>query len=211
MSVLAGHSGNRPVGDDRGLLVVSSCQIATGAGLTSAGMPARTLLILTGLSTLGIAATPQPATGPTSRHLAFAVGCVVTTAVWPALVATRGPAQSWILSVCGCAAVTVVFAGSSRSPCGAPEAGASPGSGLGTAGSRTAARLVSSVGRPARPTGNPARSPSGLVASEAERHAGHVHVPLLAQPSARTGQDRQSAEGRVGRQRQDEGGCQLPS
>jgi hypothetical protein len=91
--------------------VVGSCQIATGAGLTGAGMPARILLILTGLSTLGIAATPEPATGPTSRHLAFAVGCVVTTAVWPALVARRGQAQSWTLSVCGCVAATVVFAG----------------------------------------------------------------------------------------------------
>jgi hypothetical protein len=74
-------------------------------------MPARILLILTGLSTLGIAATPEPATGPTSRHLAFAVSCVVTTAVWPLLVARRAPAQSWILGVRGCATVTVIFAG----------------------------------------------------------------------------------------------------
>ena len=64
-----------------------------------------------GLSTVGIAATPEPATGPTPRHLAFAVSCVVTTAVWPVLVARRGPAQSWILSACGCATVTVIFAG----------------------------------------------------------------------------------------------------
>ena len=93
------------------LLLVGSCQIATGAGLTAVRMPARILLILTGLSTLGIAATPEPATGPTSRHLAFAVSCVVTTAVWPLLVARRAPAQPWILSVYGCATVTVIFAG----------------------------------------------------------------------------------------------------
>ena len=93
------------------LLLVGSCQIATGAGLTGVGMPARILLILTGLSTLGIAATPEPATGPTSRHLAFAVSCVVTTAVWPVFVARRAPARSWILGVYGCATVTVVFAG----------------------------------------------------------------------------------------------------
>jgi Protein of unknown function (DUF998) len=111
MSVLAGHSGTDRWVMTAALLVVGSCQIATGAGLTGAGMPARILLILTGLSTLGIAATPEPATGPTSRHLAFAVGCVVTAAIWPALVARRGPAQSWTLSVCGCAAATVVFAG----------------------------------------------------------------------------------------------------
>ena len=51
------------------------------------------------------------ATGPTPRHLAFAVSCVVTTAVWPVLVARRAPAQSWILSVYGCATATVIFAG----------------------------------------------------------------------------------------------------
>ena len=111
MSVLAGESGTDRWVMTAALLLVGSCQIATGAGLTGVGMPARILLILTGLSTVGIAATPEPATGPTSRHLVFAVGCVVTTAVWPVLVARCGPAQSWILSVCGCTAVTVVFAG----------------------------------------------------------------------------------------------------
>ncbi len=89
MSVLAGQSGSDRWVMTAALLVVGSCQIATGAGLTAVSMPARILLILTGLSTLGIAATPEPATGPTARHLAFAVSCVVTTAVWPVLVARR--------------------------------------------------------------------------------------------------------------------------
>lgn len=108
---LAGHSGTDRWVMIAALLVVGGCQITTGAGLTAVRMPARILLILTGLSTLGIAATPEPATGPTSRHLAFAVTCVVTTAVWPVLVARRAPAQSWILGVYGCATVTVIFAG----------------------------------------------------------------------------------------------------
>ena len=111
MSVLAGHSGTDRWVMTAALLLVGSCQIATGAGLTAVRMPARILLILTGLSTLSIAATPEPATGPTSRHLAFAVSCVVTTAVWPVLVARRAPAQPWIVSVYGCATVTVIFAG----------------------------------------------------------------------------------------------------
>ena len=111
ISVLAGHSGTGRWVMTAALLLVGSCQIATGAGLTAVRMPARMLLMLTGLSTVGIAATPEPATGPTPRHLAFAVSCVVTTAVWPVLVARRGPAQSWILSVYGCATVTVIFAG----------------------------------------------------------------------------------------------------
>ncbi len=111
ISVLAGHSGTDRWVMTAALLLVGSSQIATGAGLTGVRMPARVLLILTGLSTLGIAATPESATGPTSRHLAFAVGCVVATAVWPAFVATRAPVRSWILSAYCCAAVTVVFAG----------------------------------------------------------------------------------------------------
>jgi hypothetical membrane protein len=111
MSVLAGQSATDRWVMTVALLLVGSCQIATGAGLTAVRRPARILLILTGLSTLGIAATPEPATGPTSRHLAFAVSCVVTTAVWPVLVARPAPSQSWILSVYGCATVTVVFAG----------------------------------------------------------------------------------------------------
>ena len=111
MSVLAGHSGTDRWVMTAALLLVGSCQIATGAGLTGIGKPARILLILTGLSTLGIAASPEPVTGPTSRHLAFAVSCVITTAVWPVLVARRAQARSWILSVYGCATVTVVFAG----------------------------------------------------------------------------------------------------
>ena len=111
MSVLASQSGSDRWVMTAALVVVGSCQIATGAGLTVVRMPARVLLILTGLSTLGIAATPEPATGPTARHLAFAVSCVVTTAVWPVLVARHGPAQSWILSLYGCTTMTVIFAG----------------------------------------------------------------------------------------------------
>ncbi len=111
MSVLAGQSGTDRWVMTAALLLVGSCQIATGAGLTAVRMPARMLLILTGLSTIGIAATPEPATGPTARHLAFAVSCVVATAVWPVLVARRASAPSWILSVYGCALVTVIFAG----------------------------------------------------------------------------------------------------
>jgi hypothetical protein len=111
MSVLAGQSAT-----DRWVMTGACCwwgavRSPLAAGLTAVRRPARILLILTGLSTLGIVATPEPATGPTSRHLAFAVSCVITTAVWPVLVARAAPAQSWLLSVYGCATVTVVFAG----------------------------------------------------------------------------------------------------
>jgi hypothetical membrane protein len=111
ISVLAGYTGTDRWVMTAALLLVGSFQVATGAGLTAVRLPARLLLVLTGLSTLGIAATPELATGPTSRHLALAVSCVVTTAVWPVLVARRAPAPTRILSLYGCAAATVIFAG----------------------------------------------------------------------------------------------------
>jgi hypothetical membrane protein len=111
ISALAGDTGTDRWVMTAALLLVGGCQIAAGAGLIAVRLPARILLVLTGLSTLGIAVTPEPATGPTARHLAFATSCVITTAVWPVLVARRAPAQSWILSVYGCATATVLFAG----------------------------------------------------------------------------------------------------
>ena len=111
ISALAGYSGTDRWVMTAALLLVGSCQIATGAGLTAVRLPARILLTLTGLSTLGIAATPEPAGGPTAGHLAFAVSCVVTTVVWPLIIARRGPARSWILSVYGCATAALLFAG----------------------------------------------------------------------------------------------------
>jgi hypothetical protein len=111
MSVLAGQSGTDRWVMTAALLLVGGCQIATGAGLTGVGWPARILLVVTGVSTLGVAASPEPATGPTPLHLAFAVSCAFTTAVWPMLVAGRAPGRSWILSLYGCGTVTVLFAG----------------------------------------------------------------------------------------------------
>jgi hypothetical protein len=124
ISVLSGHSGTDRWVMTAALLLVGSAQLATGAGLTAVGLPARILLIVTGLSTLGIAATPEPATGPTWAHLVFAASCVITTAVWPLLVARRAPAPSWILSVYGCAAVTAIFVGLSSWLLIAAQAGA---------------------------------------------------------------------------------------
>jgi hypothetical protein len=58
---------------------------------------------------LGIAASPEPARGPTLWHLAWTVLGAVTIAVWPAFAARRAAPRPVILSVCGSAAVTAVF------------------------------------------------------------------------------------------------------
>ena len=110
MSVLAGHTGTDPWIMTGALFVVGGCQVATGVGVAGVRAAAGILLILTGLFTFGVALSPEPATGPTPLHLAFAGGCVVTTAIWPAFVARRAPAPSWILSIYCCASAIAIFA-----------------------------------------------------------------------------------------------------
>jgi hypothetical membrane protein len=110
MSSLAGQTGTDQWIMTGSLLALGGCQILTGVGLTGIRLPARLLLIITGLCSIGIAASPEPAAGPTPLHLAFAVGCEVTTAVWPAFLAQRGFGRPWLLSGYSCAVVTSIFA-----------------------------------------------------------------------------------------------------
>jgi len=63
------------------------------------------LLTVAGMAGLGIAASPEPASGATPRHLAWTVLGAVTIAVWPAFAARRASPRPLILSVCGSAAV----------------------------------------------------------------------------------------------------------
>ena len=110
MSDLAGQAATDPWVMTVALFGVGGCQLATGIGLTRVQMPARLLLIAAGLSTIGVAASPEPATGATPRHLLFAVSCVVATLVWPVFAMERDPARPLILSIYSSLLVTAVFA-----------------------------------------------------------------------------------------------------
>lgn len=110
MSDLAGQTATDPWVMTAALFLVGSCQFATGIGLTRVQLSARILLLLTGLSTIGVAVSPEAATGATPRHLAFAVSCVVATMVWPLFVAQREPAQPRVLGIYSSLVVTAVFA-----------------------------------------------------------------------------------------------------
>ena len=110
VSVLAGQPGTDPWIMTGALFLVGATQLATAVGLTEVGLPARLLLLVTGLCTIGVASSPEPAAGPSHVHLAFAVSCVFTTAIWPLFIARRAPAPSWSVSIYGCAAVTTFFA-----------------------------------------------------------------------------------------------------
>lgn len=110
MSVLAGQGATDSWVMAGALFLIGACQLATAVGLTSVRLPARVLLVVTGLCSIGVAASPEPATGPGVRHLVCAALCAATTAAWPALIAQRTPRRPLILNVRVCVAVTAVFA-----------------------------------------------------------------------------------------------------
>src|SRR6266849_3983251 len=109
ISVMAGQAGTDRWIMTGGIFLVAGCYLVTAAGLTGARAAARALLIVAGLAGIGIAASPDPASGATPQHLAWTTLGAVTIAVWPAFAAPRTSPRPLILSVCGSAAVTAVF------------------------------------------------------------------------------------------------------
>jgi hypothetical membrane protein len=110
ISVLAGDAGTDRWIMTGTLFLVGGCYLVTAAGLAGVRAPARTLLAVSGVATIGVAASPEPASGPTPQHLAWTVLSAVTIAAWPALAARRLPPRPLVLSGYGSAAVTVVSA-----------------------------------------------------------------------------------------------------
>ena len=109
ISVLAGHAGTDRWIMTAILLLVGGCQLVTAAGLAGVRVPARVVLAVAGLSSIGIAVSPEPVRGSTPQHLAWTALGAVAIAVWPAFVPRRSPAPPLILSGYGCAVVTAVF------------------------------------------------------------------------------------------------------
>ena len=109
ISVLAGRAGTDRWIMTGALFLVGGCQLLAAAGLTGVRVPARILLAVAGLSSIGVAVSPEPALGSTPQHLAWTALGAVAIAVWPAFVARRAPPRPLILSRYGCAAVTAVF------------------------------------------------------------------------------------------------------
>src|SRR5712672_841993 len=110
ISAMAGQAGTDRWVMTGGLFLIGGCYLVTAAGLTGVRASARALLIVAGLAGIGIAASPEPARGATPRHLAWTVLGAVTITVWPAFTARRTSPRPLILSACGSAAVTAVFA-----------------------------------------------------------------------------------------------------
>ena len=94
VSALAGQAGTHPWIVTGALFAVGGCYLATAAGLAGLRIPARVLLAVAGLSSIGIAASPEPVTGSTPQHLAWTVLGAATITVWPAFTVRRGPGQA---------------------------------------------------------------------------------------------------------------------
>jgi hypothetical membrane protein len=110
VSVLAGQAGTHRWIMTGALFLVGGCYLVTAAGLSAIRVPARVLLVVAGLSSIGIAASPEPVSGSTQQHLAWtALGAIAIT-VWPAVTAQRGAGLPVILGMPGSAVVTIVFA-----------------------------------------------------------------------------------------------------
>jgi hypothetical membrane protein len=93
------------------LIVVGACYFTTAAGLPGVRLPARIVLIVAGLSSIGIALSPEPVRGSTPQHLAWTSLGAVAITIWPAFTARRAPSQPLILSSRGAGGVTAVFLG----------------------------------------------------------------------------------------------------
>ncbi|HZC53132.1 MAG TPA: DUF998 domain-containing protein [Mycobacterium sp.] len=114
MSVLAGHAATDRWIMTGAIFAAGICQFITAAGLTAVRASARILLTVAGATAIGIAASPEPAHGTTTQHLAWTVVGAVTIAIWPAFVARRAPTRPLILSVnvaCTATAISLALLG----------------------------------------------------------------------------------------------------
>ena len=84
VSVLAGYGGTDRWIMTSALLVVGVCYFVTAAGLPGARVPARIVLMIAGLSSVGIAVSPEPVRGSSPQHLAWTSLGAVAITVWPA-------------------------------------------------------------------------------------------------------------------------------
>jgi hypothetical protein len=78
ISVMAGQAGTDRWIMTGGIFLVAGCYLVTAAGLTAVRAPARALLIVAGLAGIGIAASPEPASGarPGLRAVSSSPDCL---------------------------------------------------------------------------------------------------------------------------------------
>jgi hypothetical membrane protein len=91
------------------LFLVGACYLATAGCLPRLRRPARIVLLIAGISSIGIAFSPQPVVGSNAMHLVWTCLGAAAITVWPAFTASRAPSPPLILQARTAVAVTVVF------------------------------------------------------------------------------------------------------
>jgi hypothetical membrane protein len=109
VSVMSGYAGTDRWIMTGALILVGGCQFVAAAGLAGVRVAARLVLVIAGLSSVGIAVSPEPVRGSTPQHLAWTALGAVALAVWPAFAARPALSRPLILSSRGSAVVTAVF------------------------------------------------------------------------------------------------------
>lgn len=109
VSVLAGQTGTDRWIMTEALFLVAACYLVTAIGLVTLRLPARILLVIAGLCSVGIATSPEPVTGPTPAHLAWTGIGATAIAIWPAFTGRRLPRRPLVLSARCAGAATAVF------------------------------------------------------------------------------------------------------
>ena len=90
------------------LFLVGACYLVTAACLPGQRASARIVLLIAGISSIGIADSPQPVQGTNPQHLFWTSLGAVAIAIWPAFTASRSSSRPLILRPRGAAAVTAV-------------------------------------------------------------------------------------------------------
>lgn len=91
------------------LFLVGACYFVTAGCLPSLRRSARIVLLIAGISSIGIAVSPQPADGSSAMHMVWTCVGAAAITIWPAFTASRAPSRPLILRARGAVAVTAVF------------------------------------------------------------------------------------------------------
>jgi Protein of unknown function (DUF998) len=111
VSSLAGHSGVDTWIMTWAMLLAGGAYLISAAGMSGLAPPARLLLVQAGLCSIGIAASPIPAAGPSLLHLAATTVGALTIMIWPATATWRTGVQlPAIVNARSSAVVTMAFA-----------------------------------------------------------------------------------------------------
>ena len=109
VSVMAGYAGTDRWIMTAALLVIGGCHLVTAAGFPGVGTPARLVLVVAGIASIGVALAPEPVDGSTSQHLAWtALGAAAIT-VWPAFAMRRHTPATRLIGVRASVVVAAVF------------------------------------------------------------------------------------------------------